>query len=246
MRYALLTSMQENDHFQFSIYECEIPLFSKDLINSIVTLSNCIRCGESPSSDLSPCSCELEFDHPLLSHFHLEKNCGAKTFGPFNTCDDFIGNYKATFENWRKIEVYLKKDNLKQRSRRSSRNRREREKYTEGIHKDSDIKKIYQLQFGMCCFCGAKLKPFGKKGAFHKEHLKPISRGGTNWPHNIGLACEKCNKMKYSKELRVFWNTMKKIKGEEFVENRKLILKSLHGEKIKLTTKRKKNSKDID
>lgn len=237
--------MQENNDTWFSIYECVVPFFSKELKTTIVNLGNCVSCGKNPNFDLSPCSCELDIDHPILSYWHLEKNCGAKTYGPYDTCDDFIGCYKTTHENWREIQGYLKRDTLKEQARRGSRKRRQREKSVIGFHEDFDIKEIYKLQKGLCCFCGIKLGPFKKKDSFDIDHLKPISKGGTNWPNNIALACKNCNRKKHNKGLDVFWRNLKKIKGEEFIEKRKDLLKSSYGRKIELTNNRKKISKKI-
>lgn len=53
-----------------------------------------------------------------------------------------------------------------------------------------DIAEIYDLQDGRCAYCGM---PFHERKDFHIDHMIPISKGGTNSPWNIALACVPCN-----------------------------------------------------
>lgn len=46
-----------------------------------------------------------------------------------------------------------------------------------------------------CTYCGTK------DGPFHFDHIFPVSKGGTNAPSNLTLACEPCNLSKGSKTL---------------------------------------------
>jgi hypothetical protein len=46
-----------------------------------------------------------------------------------------------------------------------------------------------------CAYCG------DAEGPFHHDHLYPVSRGGSDEPHNIVLACISCNLSKGSKTL---------------------------------------------
>ena len=68
-----------------------------------------------------------------------------------------------------------------------------------GTYTDADIKAKYQLQQGRCYYCACGLD---KK--YHIEHMTPISRGGTNWPDNIVLACATCNCQKHNKTVEEF------------------------------------------
>lgn len=47
-----------------------------------------------------------------------------------------------------------------------------------------------------CAYCGTV------EGPFHYDHLFPVSRGGTDHPTNLVLACMSCNMAKGSKTLR--------------------------------------------
>lgn len=51
-----------------------------------------------------------------------------------------------------------------------------------------DVKAAAAARQGMrCVYCG------GIQGPFHYDHLYPVSRGGTNAPSNIVIACVQCN-----------------------------------------------------
>lgn len=68
-----------------------------------------------------------------------------------------------------------------------------------------DTRGMYEKQQGLCYYCGAKLFPYGiwPKSAkvdgarrYHIEHAQPVSRGGTDAPDNLRVACEECNRHK--------------------------------------------------
>lgn len=54
-----------------------------------------------------------------------------------------------------------------------------------------DINRLYEEQEGRCFYCGITLHK-----CYEIEHMQPLSRGGSNWPHNLCLSCPQCN---YSK-----------------------------------------------
>lgn len=74
------------------------------------------------------------------------------------------------------------------------RNRRAREHAINGTHTDKDIAEQYKRQKGCCYYCGRKL---GKR--YHVDHVIPITRGGTNDPSNLVIACPYCNRSKANK-----------------------------------------------
>lgn len=69
-----------------------------------------------------------------------------------------------------------------------------RKKNAEGFYTDKDIELQYQRQKGKCYWCGKKV---GK--TYHVDHVKPLDRGGSNWPSNIVIACPHCNDSKGNK-----------------------------------------------
>ena len=74
------------------------------------------------------------------------------------------------------------------------RRRRARSAQAEGTHTAADIKAQYARQRGKCFWCGVKV---GK--AYHVDHVVPLSRGGSNWPENLVIACATCNMQKGAK-----------------------------------------------
>ena len=76
-------------------------------------------------------------------------------------------------------------------SRVLSHRRRARLLNAEGSHTKEDIRRIGALQKWKCHWCGVPTKQ-----KFHLDHLVPISKGGTNWPNNLVIACARCNLQK--------------------------------------------------
>lgn len=63
-----------------------------------------------------------------------------------------------------------------------------------GDHTAEDIERQYNNQNGRCYYCGCELN-----GVYHKDHVIPLSRGGSNGPENIVVACPPCNRSKSTK-----------------------------------------------
>jgi 5-methylcytosine-specific restriction endonuclease McrA len=75
-----------------------------------------------------------------------------------------------------------------------SRNKRARKRNAEGSHTHDDIQKQYEYQKGKCYYCQVRV---GDK--FHVDHVIPLSRGGSNGPENIVIACPHCNLSKHAR-----------------------------------------------
>lgn len=73
-------------------------------------------------------------------------------------------------------------------------NRIARMKQAEGTYTIQDIRDLYEMQCGLCAYCGIRLFD-----DYHVDHMQPLSRNGTNWPDNLALTCEHCNLTKNSK-----------------------------------------------
>jgi len=112
-------------------------------------------------------------------------------------------------------------------------------KHAEGFYIKDDIEKLYYLQAGECYFCSEVLGGLGEKGAFHIDHLTPISKGGTNWPGNLALTCAFCNKRKHSHNTIKLWAKLKDEKGVDWVNEKIHKNKKNSGQKAKLTKLRK-------
>jgi 5-methylcytosine-specific restriction endonuclease McrA len=64
-----------------------------------------------------------------------------------------------------------------------------------GVFTSHDVGAQYAAQRGQCFYCACDLA----KVRFHIDHVIPLSRGGTNYPDNIVIACPRCNLEKGTK-----------------------------------------------
>ena len=78
--------------------------------------------------------------------------------------------------------------------------RRARTKGSGGSFIKSQIDALYDKQQCKCAGCGIRLR----RGDFHRDHIDPLSLGGSNDIHNIQLLCQTCNQTKHAKDA-VVW-----------------------------------------
>ncbi len=71
------------------------------------------------------------------------------------------------------------------------RNRRAKQRASEGQHTAADIADILRLQRGRCAYCR---KPVGK--GLHVDHIIPVAQGGSNDRRNLQITCAACNMSK--------------------------------------------------
>jgi hypothetical protein len=77
--------------------------------------------------------------------------------------------------------------------------RRDRELNAEGYCTDEEKAQIRARLKDKCFYCGTHLNNGG-----HIDHMVPLSKGGSNWPHNLTLACHTCNLDKHGKTAEAF------------------------------------------
>jgi 5-methylcytosine-specific restriction endonuclease McrA len=75
----------------------------------------------------------------------------------------------------------------------------------EGSYTAGDIKALFQAQGGLCVGCSVDLA----KG-YQRDHIVPLSKGGSNWPSNIQLLCAFCNRSKWAHSMED-WNRSRGI-----------------------------------
>lgn len=63
-----------------------------------------------------------------------------------------------------------------------------RKRASGGRFTSEDIRKLFNKQNGRCQYCCCSLEQ-----GFQIDHVIPLSRGGSNWPSNLALACRPCN-----------------------------------------------------
>jgi 5-methylcytosine-specific restriction endonuclease McrA len=76
----------------------------------------------------------------------------------------------------------------------ASARRRAHEVNAEGMHTLNDIKAQYKAQKGKCYYCKKRVGD-----TYEVDHVVPISRGGSDGPENIVIACFACNRAKHDK-----------------------------------------------
>ena len=68
---------------------------------------------------------------------------------------------------------------------------RQHRRETKGYYTKTDIQRMLQEQNDACNFCKEAFN-----GKYEVDHVKPIAKGGTNWPGNLQLLCRTCNAKK--------------------------------------------------
>ena len=63
----------------------------------------------------------------------------------------------------------------------------------EGSHTGDDVLALFKAQRGKCGYCRTSLK-----GGYHVDHIKPLSKRGSNKKTNLQLLCEACNLKKHA------------------------------------------------
>lgn len=113
----------------------------------------------------------------------------------------YCRNYhKLKYREWRreyqrKYLLNLKLTNPeKYKARRARRSHRLRFAKLIGTHTANEIKLLYEQQAGKCKSCGKELFL-----TFHEDHIRPISKGGSDLIDNIQLLCPSCNTSKGNK-----------------------------------------------
>lgn len=100
-------------------------------------------------------------------------------------------------ENREKMREYKRaysEKNKERESRRLATYRKFLKSISEGKHTADDIKRQFDAQHGKCYYCGCEV---GDR--YHADHAIPLSRGGSDGPENIVIACPPCNQSKGNK-----------------------------------------------
>lgn len=113
-------------------------------------------------------------------------------------------NNKLTedYEVWRTKKLnYFKTyyQNNKESFKVYSHKRKARIAEVGGNFTKADIRDLYASQGARCYYCSISIEE-----GYHIEHMIPISRGGTNGPENVCLACAPCNRTKHTKTAEEF------------------------------------------
>ncbi len=109
---------------------------------------------------------------------------------------------KASKKTVQRVKEWRKKnpEKYKESWKRKDSNRRARHLKAEGKHTKQDIKIQFDKQGGLCYWCSQDTST-----RYHVDHVIPLSRGGSNYPENLVIACKTCNQKKTNKMPYTEW-----------------------------------------
>jgi 5-methylcytosine-specific restriction endonuclease McrA len=104
--------------------------------------------------------------------------------------------YAENEEHRKRRSEYLRQWQLANREAKISqvRNYKARKRNASGVHTATDIQRLIRIQKGECYYCGCTVGD-----TYHVDHVVPLSRGGSNGPENLVIACKACNLSKGNK-----------------------------------------------
>jgi 5-methylcytosine-specific restriction endonuclease McrA len=108
--------------------------------------------------------------------------------------DRVVENYKKYYEvNKERVVAKVAEWHAANPDGQRTRGRNYRAKLhaAEGSHTREQIAALHDSQGGKCVYCRVSLK-----NGYHADHIKPLSKGGSNWIANIQLTCGPCNNRK--------------------------------------------------
>jgi 5-methylcytosine-specific restriction endonuclease McrA len=101
----------------------------------------------------------------------------------------------AAISTWRKAnpEKIRANDSTQKAKRRGA----------EGQHTGEEVRRLLARQKCLCAVCKKSIE-----AGYHKDHIVPLSQGGSNYIRNIQLLCPKCNLKKGNKHSVKFMQEM--------------------------------------
>lgn len=130
---------------------------------------------------------EARLADAALAAAHLERNRRIMRLWYANRAPELVERHRARKNNYKrsnpeKVKSYGAK-------------RRAILRGAADHHTPEDIAHIYKAQRQRCAICRCPIK-----SSYHADHIKPLSRGGSNGRRNIQLLCETCNLRKHNKD----------------------------------------------
>ena len=114
--------------------------------------------------------------------------------------------YRTKNREQERLKAAKAYDNNTERYRAYSRNRYAL-KWSVGTHTAEDVTRQYEKQQGCCFWCSEPVNQL-----YQVDHVIPISRGGSNSPDNLVIACPSCNRHKQKLLPYVEWTPPNPLK----------------------------------
>lgn len=121
------------------------------------------------------------FDNFLWKHLHRDE------INERQRVANLSEEQKAKLKVHRKNSYQRNRENFLHRSKVAT----ARRKGAEGKYTREDVDRILKAQKYKCAGCKTDIRE-----SYHIDHIKPISKGGSNWPKNLQCLCPPCNMTK--------------------------------------------------
>lgn len=97
---------------------------------------------------------------------------------------------RATIIAWERANP----EKVRESNANRSANRRARKRDAEGSHTAEEVKRLLARQKYLCVACRKSID-----AGYHRDHIIPLAKGGSNFIRNIQLLCPTCNRKKSTK-----------------------------------------------
>lgn len=99
--------------------------------------------------------------------------------------------HKAAIRKWQKENKHIVNAHIATRTARR--------KGSFGKHTGDEVLRLLSRQRHRCAVCSCDIA-----SGYHKDHIQPLARGGSNFIDNIQLLCRPCNQSKHVKDPIIF------------------------------------------
>ena len=194
-----LTLSKPNEPFYWMWHRPPIGL-PEDIAQFIREECECSMCGADVSAHLSTCSCGLIEDEWVHLQVVFPRDL-----------------YHAKFK--KVIDLESKRVYAMERKARAAENG--------GAYSSADIAALFELQNGMCWFCGSLISRQTGASRYHIDHYAPLVYLGTNDISNLVLTCPTCNLKKGAEHGDEFEKKCRTTRSPEVSEKLRRIRKKV-------------------
>lgn len=180
--------------------------------------ATCEECNDKGLKYCVGCNTVKDLDQYTKSGTSYRKMC--RPCDAAENREQFNKRYKerpdemrAMQREYKKTQHYKNKDNAIYKAKNSHKalNYTHKRLGAKGAHTFSQWKETMEAFNNSCVYCGST------EGTLEKDHIVPISKGGTDFISNVVPACRSCNSSKGNKDV-VEWYTKQPFYNEEVLE----------------------------